>query len=190
MPKSNLIGDIAINLCNGTEGVIHVCHRLYKKGELMFRATCRHSDIRVFGCLRLSIVAAVEQLVLTQLKTVSTDELRRVTAHVTALSHTKDVAMRRCQIDAVPLVVMDNKVKVYHHTWGLFGDGSEMPATFRQSQARWKNLAAKTGAIYHCWGPVEVETLIKEYFPTYGRSTSAVCDLNTSSGWTSLGYAS
>ena len=146
MPKSTLIGPVCIDIGDGTTGVIQIC----RNGPNKFKATCKTlSGRRLFGTIRHSIVGALEQLVNSKLTSVSIAELRRVTSHVEALSHTKDVAMQRCQIDAVPLVVMDNRVKVFHQIWGIFGDGSEMPALFRESQAKWKNVAANNGAIYH-----------------------------------------
>ena len=159
MPK--LIGNIGIDLCNGSESHINIC----RYGPLQFKATCDVDGKRLFGCQRDSIVDAIEQLILRKLKSVSIVELKRVITHVSALLQARDDDMQLRQIDAKPLVAKDTRVKVYHQIFGLFGDDAEMPVLFRESQARWRRVADQTGAMYFCRGPADVETLIKMYFP-------------------------
>ena len=57
------------------------------------------------------------------------------------------------------------RVKVFRQIYGISCNGKEMPPLFRASQGTWKDVAAKDDGIYHCWGPADLETIIKKYFP-------------------------
>ena len=155
MKRFRSIGPVPIDAgidATGTVRVVRVDHQF--KAVLSKYSKKTGKVERAFGTRRPTVAASIQQLADSKMPLISKPELIRL------IDKMRDLTPYECNAD-------DNrrdKVKVFHQIYGVFCDGKPMSALFQKSQDRWKKVASDNGGIYHCWGPLEIETIIKVFF--------------------------
>ena len=149
------IGLVPIDAGIGTTGNVSVV-RVDKQFKAVFsthnKKTGRYE--RSYGTRRSTVEESIKQLADSKLTVMSQAELKRLVAKM------RDLTPYRCNADDI----RRDKVKVFHQIYGVFCDGKPMSALFQKSQDSWKTVASDNGGIYHCWSPLEIETIIRVFF--------------------------